>query len=173
MESEWIIRDARAEDAERLLEIYAHYVLNTAVSFEYTVPSVPEFRERIRKTREQYPYLVCEYRHQVIGYAYAGAYSARQAYAWTAAVSIYVDKSHHLQGAGSLLYKALEEKLRLQGIVNLLAGVAYCEEEDEYLTHGSLLFHLKKGYTQVARMRGIGKKFGRWYDLLWMQKKIR
>ena len=62
MESEWIIRDARAEDAERLLEIYAHYVLNTAVSFEYTVPSVPEFRERIRKTREKYPYLVCEYR---------------------------------------------------------------------------------------------------------------
>ena len=53
MEKELIIRDARAEDAGRLLEIYAHYVLNTAVSFEYAVPSVEEFRERIIVWKKQ------------------------------------------------------------------------------------------------------------------------
>ena len=166
------IRDARVTDAERLLEIYAHYVLNTAVSFEYTVPSLSEFRERIRKTKEKYPYLVCENAHEVIGYAYAGPYSPREAYAWTAAASIYVDPAHRRRGAGSLLYEALEERLRRQGIVNLLAGAAYCEQEDPYLTHDSFLFHQKMGFALAARMPGIGKKFGRWYDLLWMQKKI-
>ena len=48
------IRDAQLEDAERLVEIYSHYVLNTAVSFEYAVPSVCEFKERIRKIKEKY-----------------------------------------------------------------------------------------------------------------------
>ena len=55
MEKELIIRNARADDAERLLEIYAHYVLNTAVSFEYAVPSVEEFGERMRRTQGEYP----------------------------------------------------------------------------------------------------------------------
>ena len=172
MENEMIVRDARMEDADRLLEIYAHYVLNTAVSFEYAVPTIDEFRERIRRTQERYPYLVCVRRDAVIGYAYAGPYSPREAYAWTAAVSIYVDREHHRQGAGSLLYEALEARLRRQGVVNLLAGVAYCEAEDETLTHGSCLFHRRMGFSQVAHMTGIGKKFDRWYDLLWMQKKL-
>jgi hypothetical protein len=60
MDNGLIIRDALPEDAERLVEIYSHYVLNTAVSFEYTVPSVHDFTERIRKTKEKYPWLVCE-----------------------------------------------------------------------------------------------------------------
>lgn len=172
MDSELIVREARTEDAERLVEIYSWYVLNTAVSFEYAVPSVSEFRERIRKTKEKYPYLVCLKQDRIIGYAYAGAYSPREAYNWTAALSVYLDRDCRRQGAGSLLYKALEERLHRQGIVNLLAGVAYCEEEDEYLSHDSYVFHRKMGYEQVARMKTIGKKFNRWYDLLWLQKKI-
>ena len=58
------------------------------------------------------------------------------------------------------------------GIVNLLAGAAYSDEEDEYLTHDSYKFHQRSGYTKVAHMKTIGKKFDRWYDLLWMQKKL-
>ena len=172
MSNELKIRNARIEDAERLVEIYAYYVRNTAVSFEYKVPSVSEFSERIRKTMEQYPYLVCEKQGRVIGYAYAGAYSIREAYAWTATSSIYIDYTFRRQGAGARLYEALEDRLRKQGIVNLLAGVAYSEKEDVFLSHDSCQFHLKQGYIQVARMRGIGKKFDRWYDLLWMQKRL-
>lgn len=166
------IREARAEDAEKLLSIYSHYVQCTAVSFETSVPTISEFEKRIRKTKEKYPYLVCTLNDEIVGYAYAGEYSAREAYAWTATASIYVDRNHHRMGIGSLLYTALEEKLKSQGIVNLLAGVAYIQEEDEYLTHESCRFHLHMGYTQVAHMKGIGKKFDRWYDLLWMQKKL-
>ncbi|MBO7631785.1 MAG: GNAT family N-acetyltransferase [Lachnospiraceae bacterium] len=56
--------------------------------------------------------------------------------------------------------------------MNLLAGVAFAEEEDEYITHDSYRFHLNQGYEKVAHMKAIGKKFDRWYDLLWLQKRI-
>ena len=166
------IRDAKIEDAERLLEIYSHYVLNTAVSFEYAVPTLDEFRERIRNIKAKYPYLVCEKSGKIIGYVYASAYSSREAYNWTIDTSIYVDKDCRRSGAGSLLYKELEKRLKAIGIVNLLAGVAFIEKEDEYLTHDSPKFHLNQGYTEVAHMKSVGKKFDRWYDLIWYQKKI-
>ena len=107
-----------------------------------------------------------------MGYVYASAYSTREAYDWTVMTSIYLDKDHRREGIGTLLYKELEKRLRDMGIINLLAGVAYCEEEEEYLSHDSYKFHLKEGYTKVAHMPDVGKKFDRWYDLLWLQKKI-
>ena len=167
-----IIRAVEISDAERLSEIYSYYVENTAVSFEYEAPTAGEFVKRIEHTTEKYPYLVCEKEGKVVGYAYAGAYSAREAYSWTVSTSIYVDKDHRREGIGSALYAALESELKKMGIINLLAGVAFSENEDEYLSHDSFKYHLKEGYEKVAHMKTVGKKFDRWYDLLWMQKKI-
>lgn len=169
---EFYIRDASIEDAKRLVEIYSYYVLNTAVSFEYEVPSAEEFKDRIKKINEKYPYMVCIKDNRIVGYVYASAYSVRSAYDWTVATSIYIDRDYRRQGIGRMLYKELEERLKAQGIVNILAGAAFCEQEDEYLSHDSYKFHLKEGYSKVAHMKGVGKKFGRWYDLLWLQKKI-
>ncbi len=168
----YLIREALPEDAPRLSEIYSYYVTDTAVSFEYAAPSAEVFGERIRSISSRYPYLVCEKNNVIVGYAYADAYSPREAYAWTVTTSIYVDADRRRQGAGALLYRALEEELHRRGIVNLLAGVAYLDDEDEYLTHDSYKFHLKEGYTKVAHMRAVGKKFDRWYDLLWLHKRI-
>ena len=64
------------------------------------------------------------------------------------------------------------KRLKEKGIINLLAGVAYVENEDEYLSHDSCKFHENQGYTEVAHMKTVGRKFDRWYDLLWYQKKI-
>ena len=165
-------REATLDDAERLVEIYAPYITETAVSFEYEVPTVDEFRERIKNIKEKYPYLVCEKDGVVVGYVYASAYSKREAYDWTVATSIYVEKNCRRMGVGSLLYKNLEERLKKMGIENLLAGVAYCEREDEYLTKDSYKFHLREGYVMAGQLKDVGKKFDRYYDLLWMQKKI-
>ena len=170
--SELKIRDAQLEDAARLVEIYSHYVLDTAVSFECTAPSVEEFADRIKNIKTKFPYLVCEKDGKIIGYVYASSYSSRAAYDWTVSTSIYVDKDCRRNGAGSLLYKELEKRLKEKGILNLLAGVAFCENEDEYLTHDSQKFHLKMGYSEVAHMKGVGKKFERWYDIKWFQKKL-
>ena len=136
------IREVQISDAPRLAEIYSYYVKNTAVSFEYVVPTADEFERRIKHTTEKYPYLVCVDDGKVVGYAYAGAYSARQAYDWTATTSIYVDMEYRRNGIGTLLYDELEKRLKEQGIVNLLAGVASCDVEDEYLTHDSSKFHM-------------------------------
>ena len=77
MERELFIRDADPEDAKKLVEIYSYYVLNTAVSFEYEAPSVEEFKNRIKTTKEKYPYMVCLLKDSIVGYAYAGPYSSR------------------------------------------------------------------------------------------------
>lgn len=172
MNSELKIREATLDDAARLVEIYAPYITETSVSFEYDVPTVDEFRERIKNIKEKYSYLVCEKDGVVVGYVYASAYSKREAYDWTAATSIYVDKNYRRMGVGSLLYKHLEEQLKKMGIENLLAGVAYCEREDPYLTKDSYKFHLREGYEMAGHLKDVGKKFDRYYDLLWMQKKI-
>lgn len=166
------LRGVRTEDAPRLAEIYSYYVLNTAVSFEYEAPTAEEFEARIAKVTARFPYIVCEKDGRVVGYCYAGEYLPRKAYSWTAASSVYVDKDFRRQGIGTLLYSELEKRLREMGIINLVAGAAYCEEEDEYLSHGSYDFHRSIGFSECARFRGIGKKFDRWYDLVWLQKTL-
>ena len=101
------IRDVQIEDAERLVEIYSYYVLNTAVSFEYAVPTVEEFENRIRNITQKYPYLVCEREGKIVGYVYASSYSSREAYSWTIDTSIYVDKDCRRLGVGSLVHTAV------------------------------------------------------------------
>ena len=112
------IRLAEPEDAGELLAIYAPYVEETAITFEYTVPSLAEFQERIRHTRERYPYLVASSAGKIVGYAYAGPFKGRRAYDWAVETSIYVARGAHRQGVGRRLYEALEQCLKKQGILN-------------------------------------------------------
>ena len=167
-----IIRDATINDTERLLNIYAYYVKNTAISFEYKVPSVEEFQSRIVNTLKKYPYLVIEEDGEIKGYAYAGAFHPRAAYSHCCELSIYLDYQEKHHGYGRALYEELEKRLREMGILNLYACIGYPIEEDEYLTHDSYNFHTRVGYTKVAHLKGVGKKYDRWYDLIWMQKII-
>lgn len=167
-----MIREVRESDAARLVEIYSYYVKETAVSFEFEAPSVEEFRNRIRTISSKYPYLVYEENGEILGYVYASAYSGREAYNWTVATSIYVDKDSRKQGIGAALYNELETRLYKQGIVNILAAVAYIDTEDEYLTHDSIIFHKRMEYKEVAHMIKVGKKFDRWYDIIWLQKRF-
>ena len=74
------VRMATIEDAERLLEIYTPYVKETAITFEYEVPSVKEFEERIAKVLKMFPYLVAVVQDRIVGYAYASPYKTRAAY---------------------------------------------------------------------------------------------
>lgn len=166
------IRSASIQDAESILNIYSHYVQNTAISFEYDVPSMDEFRGRITHTLENYPYLVAEQNGVIIGYAYGSRFHERAAYSRCAEVSIYVDMDARKCGVGRLLYEALEEALKAQGILNLYACIAYTDEEDEYLNNNSAQFHTHLGYTEIGRFHKCGYKFNRWYDMIWMEKMI-
>ena len=170
--TEITIRDATLDDAERLLEIYSYYVENTAITFEYGVPSIEDFRSRMKHTIEKYPYLVIEKDCVVQGYAYAGSFVGRAAYDWSCEMTIYLDHTLQKQGYGRKLYEALELALKDMGILNLYACIGYPDVEDEYLTTNSADFHSHLGFTEVGRFHQCGYKFGRWYDMIWMEKVI-
>ena len=172
MENGVRIRTATVEDAEAILAIYAPYVTDTAITFEYEVPGIEEFRERIRHTLKRYPYLAAEKDGVIIGYAYAGPFKERAAYDWAVETTIYVDTSRKKMGIGKKLYEALEQALALQNILNLNACIGYPEQEDEYLTKNSVEFHKHLGYRLVGEFYQCGYKFGRWYNMVWMEKQI-
>lgn len=169
---EIIIRVASEEDAEVLLNIYTYYVKNTAITFEHEVPTLEEFKNRIKETLKNYPYLVAVVDGEVAGYIYASRFRTRASYAWSASTSIYLDKQYHRLGIGKMLYEKLENILVKQNVINVYAGAADPVEEDEYLTRNSEHFHEAIGYKTVARYHECGSKFGRWYNLLEMEKII-
>ena len=166
------IRPVTEADAERLLAIYAPYVTDTFVTYEYTVPTVEEFRERIRNTLQAYPYFAAVENGRIIGYAYASAFHPRRAYLWSAEATVYLERGVRGRGVGRLLYERLEEALKQQNVQNVNACIAYPQAEDEYLTKDSVLFHEKLGYTMVGTFHQCGYKFHRWYDMVWMEKFI-
>lgn len=165
-----MIRIATENDAEKLLEIYAYCVKNTAITFEYEVPSWDEFKKRIHKTLSKYPYLVSEQDGAILGYAYAGAFKERSAYDWAVETTIYIAKDARKKGLGRELYMALENALSLQNVINLNACIGYPDVEDEYLTKNSASFHEHLGYRMVGEFHKCGYKFGRWYNMVWMEK---
>ena len=166
------IRLATPQDAVNILKIYAPYVESTAISFEYEVPSEEEFRGRIESILKRYPYIVAEQEGRIIGYAYVSIFHERKAYDWAVETSIYVDQNCRKMGIGGKLHHALEEVLKLQGILNLNACIAYPEEEDEYLTKNSVEFHTHMGYRLVGEFHKCGYKFNHWYNMVWMEKLI-
>lgn len=166
------IRTAVPEDAVALLEIYEPYVEHTAISFEYDVPSVEEFRERIVNRLEKYPYLVAEVDGRILGYAYTSPFVGRAAYGWSAETTIYLREDCRKMGVGRALYEALEKVSKAQNILNLNACIGYPREEDEYLTMNSVKFHEHMGYQMVGMFHNSGYKFGRWYHMVWMEKLI-
>ena len=166
------IRTATEKDAEALLEIYEPYVRETAITFEYEVPSAEEFRSRIRNTLLKYPYLVAEQNGEILGYAYAGPFHDRPAYDWAVETSIYVDCDRKHMGIGKKLHNALEEELKERGFLNMNACIAYPETKDEHLDKNSAEFHAHLGYRMVGEFHKCGYKFNRWYNMVWMEKLI-
>lgn len=166
------LRRAVLSDAARLVEIYGYYVEKTAISFEYTVPSPEEFRGRMERIMRRYPYLVAEVDGRVAGYAYAGAFVGRAAYDWACELTIYLDHDARKHGMGRALYEALADRLQAMGILNLYACIGYPQVEDEYLTRNSARFHEHLGFALVGTFHNCGYKFGRWYDMIWMEKCI-
>ena len=166
------IRMATKADAKEILEIYTPYVKNTAISFEYDVPSLEEFAERINNTLRKYPYIVALDNNHIIGYAYVSPFKERVAYDWAVETTVYISQDYRGKGLGTKLYLALEEILKRQNILNLNACIAYTSVENAYLTNDSTYFHERLGYKKVAHFTKCGYKFENWYDMIWMEKII-
>ena len=159
------VRIAVPEDAASLAEIYAPYVTDTSITFEYEVPGAEEFAERIRETLKKYPYLVADEEGIIQGYAYASPFKARAAYVWSVETSIYISPSAKHRGIGTALYRELEDLLRRQHVCNLCACITYPNPV-------SIAFHEKFGYRTVAHFNSAGFKLDAWHDIVWMEKEL-
>ena len=156
------IRLARSDDAGQMLEIYAPFIRDNAVSFELDVPTPKEFASRIEQKLDTHPWLVCEVAGKVVGYAYASDHATRDAYQWSVDASLYIAEGYRRQGVGRALYTSLFACLRLQGYFNAYAGLTLPNQ-------ASVGLHEAMGFMYAGTFRGIGSKFGRWYDLGWWE----
>lgn len=166
------IRPATLEDAQKLLDIYGYYVENTAITYEYDVPALEEFQNRMQHIMNTYPYLVALVEDQIVGYAYASQFHPRAAYGWNAEMTIYLDHDQCGNGVGRKLYTLLEQILKEQGIVKAVALITPPGKNAEESVYPSMHFHEKMGYQLAGCMRNSGYKFDKWFDTITMDKQI-
>lgn len=162
MNNKYSIRLITESDANEVLEIYRPYVLNTIISFEYDVPALEEYIQRIVTNTTDYPWLVCLDGNKIIGFAYASKYRYRTAYQWSPESTIYVSHEFHRKGIARILYETLFSLLRLQGHFNVYAGVGLPNEK-------SVGFHQALGFEEIGIFKKVGYKHGNWHDTQWFQ----
>lgn len=158
------IRFVREEDCRALLDIYAQYI-DTAITFEYELPSEEEFARRIRTISLEYPYLVCESEGKIVGYAYAHRQMERAAYQWNAELSVYISRDYVSGGIGTALYQELLRLLEKQGIRNVYSLITAPNEKSERL-------HESMGFRLIGVMTKTGYKNGKWWDVSWYEKQL-
>ncbi|HQX61541.1 MAG: N-acetyltransferase [Rhodoferax sp.] len=154
-----LVRAVLASDAARLVEIYNHYVLHTAISFEEAAISAADMAVRIDKVQQlKLPWLVAERDGVLFGYAYAGLWRERHAYRFAVESTVYVAHDAGVRGIGAALYSSLFDMLRKAGYHTVLGVIALPNA-------ASIALHEKFGMRQVAHFREVGFKFGKWHDV--------
>ena len=156
----------RQSDTGALRNIYAHYVLNTSITFELEVPSASQMHEKFNAiSRAGHPLIIARQNDRIIGYAYASTYRPRPAYRFTCENSIYLDHTLTGNGLGSSLFSRLLEESRNFGFNQMVAIITSG-------TQGSVALHKKFGFEILGQFPELGFKFNRWHDIIHMQRKI-
>lgn len=153
-----MIRNVQIEDAQELLDIYNYYVVNTVVTFDLEPLSLDAFEEKITTVSADYPFIVYEENSEILGYAYGSKFRPKPAYKKTVESTVYL--KHGLQGKqlGSKLYHELLFLLK-QKNVHVVLGVLTLPNE------ASVKLHEKFGFKEVAHLKEVGLKFGKWQDV--------
>jgi L-amino acid N-acyltransferase YncA len=156
------IRSAGLADVTAILEIYAPFVRETAITFEYEVPELHVFEARFQAVAAQYPWLVAVSGTKVLGYAYAMRFRERAAYQWCCECSVYVHPDFRRQGIARSLYESLFQELRQRGIINVYAVITLPNPQ-------SVALHEHLGFETAGVLRKSGYKHGDWHDVLLME----
>jgi phosphinothricin acetyltransferase len=161
------VRDWRPGDAAACAAIYALWVAETTVSFEFEPPDADEIARRFDALLAQgYPVLVAEHDDAILGYAYASAFRARPAYRGTVENSVYVDRARHGAGIGRALMQALIARCAEAGFRRMVAVIA------DSANAGSIGFHRALGFEDGGVLPGVGLKFGRELDIVLMWRAL-
>jgi phosphinothricin acetyltransferase len=161
-----VIRFANEDDAEGILAVYTPYILDTTITYEYDIPSIENMKQRIQGVQSFYPYLVCTYNHEIVGYAYASKHKERAAFQWGAEISVYIKEDFHGSGVASRLYDRIIAFLYEQGIYKLYALIDAPNEKSER-------FHLKRGFKEIGSILNTAYKLGKWCNLKYYEKTLR
>lgn len=160
------IMPAEPADAEAIAAIYAHHVIHGTATFEIEPPDAAEIAARMGRVRAAgLPWLVAreEASGAVIGYAYASAFHPRAAYGRTCEDAIYIAHDRLGQGLGKALLAALLEACTAAGQRQMIALIAGTEP-------ASIALHARAGFTEAGRLASVGRKHGRWLDVVYMQR---
>jgi phosphinothricin acetyltransferase len=158
------IRPVRPADLPELQGIYAHHVLHGTGTFEDVPPSVEELAERLaRVTGQGWPWLVAEDAAGVLGFCYLTRFRPRPAFRFCAENAVYVRQDVRGQGVGKALVAALIAAATAAGFRQMVAVIGDSENV------GSIGVHASLGFQRVGTLRGVGRKFGRWLDTVYMQ----
>lgn len=161
------IRPATEADIPEIQSIYAHHVLTGTGTFEAEPPSVEEVLERFEKVRSRgWHWLVAVDASGVLGFAYYTQFRDRSAYRFTVEDSIYVREDVRGQGVGKALGVQLIEDATAQGFRQMVAVIGDSENV------GSIGVHATLGFQMVGTLRAAGLKFGRWLDVVTMQRPL-
>lgn len=159
------IRLAHVDDASRIRDIYTPYILNTVFNLEESVETIEYYEQKIIESKDDKPFIVAEYNQKVIGFVYVSEVSFMLHLSNTCALSIYVAEDAPVRGVGQALLSALESKLYLEGVNQIIANIVATNVR-------SIKFHEKNGFQLLSTFPQAGYKFGQWHDVKWYGKKI-
>ncbi len=158
---------ATIPDLAEIQSIYAHHVLYGAGTFEEVPPSIEEMTDRhAAGVSAGYDWVVARDATGILGYGYYGAFRRRSAYDWTVEDSVYVRENVRGQGVGKAVVAELLHLAELRGYRQMLALIG---DSDNI---GSIGVHASLGFQRAGVMRACGVKFGRWLDVVIMQRPI-
>jgi phosphinothricin acetyltransferase len=158
---------ASAADLPEIQAIYAHHVLHGTGTFEELPPSLEEITRRWEAgIAAGYDWLVLRDATGILGYCYTGPFRQRSAYKWTVEDSVYVRDDVRGQGVGRALVTALVARAEAAGFRQMLALIGDSENT------GSIGVHASAGFTRTGTLRAVGVKFGRWLDVVIMQRAL-
>lgn len=161
------LRASEDADIAAITAIYAHHVRHGTGSFETEPPDAAEMAARRRGILDKsLPYLVATENAKVVGYAYAGPYRPRHAYRFAVEDSIYVHPDYTGRGIGALLLPALIDACTAKGLRQLIACIG------DSGNAASIRLHRRFGFTESGVVRDCGYKFGRWLDVVFLQRAL-
>lgn len=161
------LRNAVPADVPAITAIYAHHVLHGTGTFEEVPPDEPEMARRMGEVQDRgWPWLVAEENGKILGFAYLNQFRPRSAYRYAGEDSVYVRNDIRGQGVGKALVAALLRRAEECGFRQVFAVIGDSENV------GSIGLHVSLGFRQAGVMRSAGAKFGRWLDVVTMQRAI-
>ncbi len=159
------IRKAQEQDSEPISDVFNYFIENSFSSYETNRVGL-DFYSKIRATSSQYPFYVIETSDKVIGFGFLRPYRNTETFRRTAEITYFILPDHTWKGLGTKLLRVLEKEAGGMNIAVLLANISS-------LNNQSLKFHKKNGFIRCGIFRKIGTKFGRDFDVVWMQKILR